>query len=175
MYSGAIVDSYDFDLILNAAKNLKEQKIKFIIRGKGELKEDILDKISKEKLTNVSIDDTIVPYEKISSELSKADVFLIPMKNENTLNMSLPTKILEYQSIGRPIICCSSGAPGNFVEKTKSGVKLEYGDVDGFIKCILELEKNPELCQEMGKNGRLFIEENLTFEKIGERLADIIE
>ena len=65
--------------------------------------------------------------------------------------------------------------PGSINEKTKSGVKLEYGDLNEFIKCILELEKNPELCQEMGKNGRLFIEENLTFEKIGKRLASIIE
>ena len=175
MYSGAIVDSYDFDLILNAAKNLKEKKIRFIIRGKGELKEGILDKIRKEKLTNVSIDDTIVPYEEISTVLSKADVFLIPMKDESTLNMSLPTKILEYKAIGRPIICCSSGAPGNFVEKTKSGVKLEYGDLNEFIKCIIKLKENPELCKEMGRNGRIFVEENLTFEKIGNRLSETIE
>ena len=64
---------------------------------------------------------------------------------------------------------------GNFVEKTKSGVKLGYGDLNEFNKCILELEKNPELCQKMGKNGRAFIEENLTFEKIGNRLDKIIK
>ena len=33
MYSGSLVESYDFDIILNAAQKLEE--IKFIIRGKG--------------------------------------------------------------------------------------------------------------------------------------------
>ena len=133
------------------------------------------DKINEEKLTNVIMDDTMVPFEEISTVLSKADVFLIPMRDEKILNMSLPTKILEYQAIGRPIICCSTGATGNFIEKTKSGFSLEYGDVEKFIKCIIKLKENPELCKEMGRNGRMFVEENLTFEKIGNRLSETIE
>ena len=37
MYSGSLTNSYDFDIILNAAKKLKNKNIEFIIRGKGKL------------------------------------------------------------------------------------------------------------------------------------------
>jgi glycosyltransferase involved in cell wall biosynthesis len=174
MYSGAIVESYNFDLILEAAKKLKDKKIVFIIRGKGWLLKSIRESKEKYNLENVIIDDKIVPFNQISEVLSKADAFLIPMKDEYTLNLSLPTKILEYQTLGRPIICCSLGAPGNYIKNTKSGIRLDYNNLDDFVETILELEKNVEKCKELGKNGRIFVEQNLTFEHIGNRLSKII-
>ena len=175
MYSGSIVESYDFDLIFDAAKKLQGKKIKFIIRGKGTLSSEIIHKKNQMNLENVEIDTKMVPYEKISEELSKADVFLIPMKNEIALNYSLPTKILEYQALGRPIICCSEGAPGNYVEKTNSGIKVTYDNLDDFIKAILKLEQDKELCNTIGNNSRKYIEKNLTFKKIGDSLSKMIE
>ena len=41
MYSGALVESYDFDLFLNAIKKFKEKNFRFIIRGKGLLLEEL--------------------------------------------------------------------------------------------------------------------------------------
>ena len=90
------------------------------------------------------------------------------------MNLSLPTKILEYQTLGRPIICCSLGAPGNYIKNKKSGIRLDYDNLDDFVETILELEKNVEKCKELGKNGRIFVEQNLTFEHIGNRLSKII-
>lgn len=175
MYSGSLVSSYDFDLIFNAAKKLQDKKIKFIIRGKGPLLSQLINKKKQMNLENVEIDTTLVPYEKISDVLNKADAFMVPMKNMIALNSSLPTKILEFQALGRPIICCSEGAPGNYVEQTNSGIKVNYDSLEDFIKAILKLEENKELCESMGINSRKYIENNLTFEKIGERLSKIIE
>jgi glycosyltransferase involved in cell wall biosynthesis len=175
MYSGALVESYDFNIIINAAEKLKDEKIEFIIRGKGILLDLIKQRKKELNLENLLIDDAIVPFSEISSILKKADVFLIPMKDEYTLNLSLPTKILEYQAIGRPIICCSNGAPGNFIKNTKSGIRVNYGDVDEFVKSILMLKDNQDLCVELGQRGRKFVEENLFFDKIGIRLTRIIQ
>ena len=175
MYSGSLVDAYDFDIILNAAKKLQGKKIKFIIRGKGPLLSQLINKKKQMNLENVEIDTTLVPYEKISDVLNKADVFMVPMINLKILNSSLPTKILEFQALGRPIICCSEGSPGNYVEQTNSGIKVNYDNLEDFIKAILKLKENKELCESMGTNSRKYIENNLTFEKIGERLSKMIE
>ena len=126
-------------------------------------------------LKNVEIDTNIVPYEKISEVLSVADVFLVPMKNEIALNSTLPTKILEYQAIGRPIICCSEGAPGKYVEETNSGIKVNYGNLDEFVNAILKLQNNDELCYSIGKNSKKYVDDNLTFKKIGDKLSKMIE
>ena len=174
MYSGSIVESYDFDLIFNAAKKLENTKIKFIIRGKGTLLSDIIKKKNMMGLQNVEIDTKTVAYEKISEELMKADVFLVPMKNEIALNTTLPTKILEYQAMGRPIICCSNGSPGDYVEKTQSGIKINSGDEEQLINSIMRLKSEHELCKKLGSNGKSYVEKNLTFKEIGNRLECLI-
>ena len=108
MYSGALVESYDFEILLEVAQKLMNTHFQFIIRGKGLLLEKLENKKNELNLNNLIIDSTFVENKKLSSTLSIADVFLVPMKDDYFLNLSLPTKILEYQALGRPIICCSS-------------------------------------------------------------------
>ncbi|SHO42858.1 hypothetical protein NSIN_10204 [Nitrosotalea sinensis] len=175
MYSGSLVESYDFDLILKAAKELKNKNIKFIIRGRGTLQTLLHEKKEKMGLENFIVDTNIVPLDQIYIELSKADVLLAPMKNEYALNSTLPTKLLEYQAVGRPIICCSNGSPGKYIENTKSGIRVDSEDLVGFVQAISRLASNQVLCRTLGLNGRKFVEENLAFEKIGMRLSFIIQ
>ena len=175
MYSGSLNTSYDFDIILNAAKNLKDKNIQFIIRGKGKQLSYLQKQKIEFQIDNLIIDSSFVPVENLSSILSKADVLLVPMVKGDSINASLPTKILESQAIGRPIISCSSGAIGDYVQTTNSGINVNEGDFDGFLKAILKLESNEQLCQEFGQNGRNFIEKNHTFEIIGNTLSSIIQ
>jgi len=175
MYSGSLNTSYDFDLILNAAKKLKDKNIQFIIRGKGKQLSYLEDQKKKFQIDNLIIDPSFVPIEQLSSTLSRADVLLVPMVKGNSINLSLPTKILESQAIGRPIICCSSGAIGDYVKTTNSGIIVNEGDLAGFIDAILKLESNDQLCQEFGQNGRNFVEKNHTFEIIRNNLSSIIQ
>ena len=175
MYSGSLVNSYDFDIILDAARKLKNKNIEFVIRGKGKLLSYLQEQKAKFQIDNLVINSDFVPIDQLSTTLSKSDVFLVPMGKGHSLNTSLPTKILESQAIGRPIICCSSGAIGNYVEVTKSGICVDEGNLDGFIDAILKLESDEQLCQELGQNGRNSIEKNHTFEVIGKRLSSIIQ
>ncbi len=175
MYSGSFVESYDFDLIINAAKKLQDENIKFVLRGKGILLSYLQNEKKNKDLKNLLIDTEIVPLEYIAKKLAHADVFIVPMKNEIALNSTLPTKILEYQATGRPIICCSDGAPGKYVEKTKSGIKTKYENLDEFIDAIQKLKSEPQLCKELGQNGKKYVDENLTFEKIGKTLSRYVE
>jgi len=174
MYSGSLVESYDFDIIINSARRLKGKKIKFVIRGKGRLLQYIQEQKNKYQIDNLEINTDFVPTEKVSDEISKSDVLLAPMGQGFSLNLSMPTKILEYQAVGRPIICSSDGAVGNYVKETRSGIKVDIGDTDAFIEAICRLESDPELCKTLGRNGRKFVEENLTFENIGIRLTKVI-
>jgi len=175
MYSGALVESYDFDLFLNAIKKFKEKNFRFIIRGKGLLLEELKRKKNELDLNNLTIDSTIVESKQITDTLSKADIFLVPMKDDYFLNLSLPTKILEYQALGRPIICCSNGAPGNYVKDTNSGISIPAENLPKLIHSIQSLESDEILCKKFGTNGINYVKNNLTFEKIGARLSELVE
>ena len=174
-YIGSLVESYDFDLIINAAKILKGKNIKFVIRGRGKLLPYIEKQKEKYDLKNLFIESDFVSTEQIVKILHESDVLLSPMSDSKILNYSLPTKILEYQAVGRPIICCSNGAIGEYIEQTNSGLKVNQGDLDSFINSILRLESDSKLCEKFGENGRRNIEDQNTFEKVGQRLSSIIE
>ena len=174
MYSGAIVESYDFDVIINAAKLLRNEKIKFIIRGKGSSLEYIKNEKSRYNLDNLFIDDKIVSEEKLIENLNEADVFLVPMKNDKFLNMSLPTKILEYQALAKPVICCSNGAPGNHIEKTHSGIRVDCGDFKKVAEAIIKLKEEPVTKKRYGEEGKLYVDTKISFEKISEQFNRLI-
>mgnify|MGYP000849516760 CR=1 FL=1 len=64
-------------------------------------------------------------------------IFVEPINSKNE-----EVKAVESQAIGRPIISCSSGAIGDYVQTTNSGINVNEGDFDGFLKAILKLESN---------------------------------
>ena len=175
MYSGALVESYDFEIVFEAAQKLRDKNFQFIIRGKGLLLEKLEKKKNELNLKNLIIDSTFIENEKLSSTLSIADIFLVPMKDDYFLNLSLPTKILEYQALGRPIICCSNGAPGSYVEDTNSGIKVPSDNLSELVDAIENLRSDSVFSETLGENGRNYVFEHLTFEKIGMKLSKLVE
>ena len=173
MYSGKLGVAYDFDVVLETARNLSSiGEIKFVIRGFGECVAEIKSKTAKYGLTNVILDIDFVDIKELKTILNSAHVFVLPMKSLDALEQGLPTKILEYQACGKPIICCSRGEAARYVRLTESGLVIDPGDPQALASAILELYKDKELLQELGANGWKHVSQNLTVEKIGERMND---
>ena len=86
----------------------------------------------------------------------------------------MPTKIFEFHALSRPIICCSNGAVGNYVQTTKSGLVVPCNKLFDLISAIRKLKNEPNICKEYGMNGKKVVDENLTFKKIGVNLKRIL-
>ena len=175
MYSGVLGPAYDFKNILIAAKLLKNHKeIKFFIRGVGECEQEIRDMIFKLELGNVFLDTNIVSKIKLVEILNLADVFILPMKEIEATEEGLPTKIFEYQALGKPLICCSQGEPAKYVNSTRSGLVVSPGDPETLANAISTLFEDRKLSRDLGLNGQKYVRENLTVEKIGERFYNVL-
>jgi len=174
MYSGKLGIAYDFDVVLKAAKKLSSfNNIKFVIRGFGEQDDEIKSKIAKYRLSNVTLDTTFVDKSNLTKILNSAHVFILPMKPLEAPERGLPTKILEYQACGKPIICCSEGESARYVGSTKSGLITKPGDSEALTSAILRLYRDEKLREELGMNGWNYVSQNMTFEKIGERMVKV--
>ncbi|MHA1676364.1 MAG: glycosyltransferase family 4 protein, partial [Candidatus Njordarchaeales archaeon] len=171
MYSGILGVGYDFEVVLKAADALSVyEDITFVIRGVGELAGSLKKSIERFNLKNVILDTHFLPKPELTALLSSADVFLLPMSAKGSVEEGLPTKIFEYQALGKPVICCSEGMPARYIEKTKSGIAVKTGDYKALAKAILYLKKNKEIAKEKGNSGRLYVEDNLSVEKIGSKM-----
>ena len=174
MYSGAINIGYDFDLILNCAKILENENIKFIIRGTGELSESINQTIQNKSLSNVILDTNLVDSKKLVEILNTADIFLLPMSEIKGIDTGLPTKIFEYQALGKPIVCVSNNQSGRYVEKTNSGLVTNSRDPKKLGELIMQLINDKKLSENLGKNGLDNVQKNLSLEHIGTRFLEVI-
>jgi colanic acid biosynthesis glycosyl transferase WcaI len=175
LYSGAFSIAYDFNQVLNAAKILEEKdgRVKFILQGKGELVNQIKSKIKQLGLRNVIVIDKLLSREEVAELLNKADVLIQPLGDYGKPHMGVSTKLYEYQAVGKPIICCSAGQPAKYVEETNSGIVVKPGDYEALAKAVLYLKNNSDVARKLGDSGRRYVEDNLSIEKIGEKMMTV--
>jgi len=174
LYSGAFSVAYDFDQVLLAAKNLEEsEEIEFILQGGGELADYLKAKVEELRLKNVKVINRIVSRDEVAKLLSGTDALILPLRDFGTPYLGISSKLYEYQAAGKPIICCAEGESARYVEETKSGIVVKPGDHEALAKAVLYLRENRELAEELGRNGRRYVEDKLSIEKIGLQMMEI--
>jgi glycosyltransferase involved in cell wall biosynthesis len=174
MYSGVLGVGYDFRCVLEGARLLSDHNgIRFVIRGVGECEREIRGLVTKLGVKNIVLDTDFVSKSRLVEILSSADVFLLPMSARGTVEEGLPAKIFEYQAFGKPVVCCSDGEPARYVRSTESGLVVKSGDAKALANAIWRLYNDENLAKELGANGREYVYQNLTCEKIGERMYSV--
>lgn len=175
MYSGTLGVGYDFDIVMKSASALTKYKdIIFVIRGIGELASKLSKRIKELNLANVVLNTDFLSEDELSALLSSADVFILPMDSSPSNDDGLPAKVFEYQSYGKPMICISRGEPAAYVEETKSGLVVKPDDVEGFEDAVVRLYNDRKLASGFGLNGWLYVSTNMTVEKIGELMYNVL-
>jgi glycosyltransferase involved in cell wall biosynthesis len=177
LYSGAFSLAYDFYQILMAAKILEEQdrEIEFILQGKGELAHYIRSEIKELKVKNVRLMEKLLSREEVGELLNQADTLILPLRDFGKPYLGISSKIYEYQAVEKPILCCAEGNPADYVKQTNSGIVVKPGDYKILAEAITSLKGNPEKAREMGRQGRIYAENNLTIKAVGLELKNIFE
>ena len=176
LYSGAFSMAYDFDQVLLAAEKLEEiGGVEFVLQGGGELAGYLKARVEKLGLRNVKIVDKVVSRNEVAKLLSRADALILPLRDFGTPYLGISSKLYEYQAAGKPIICCAEGEPARYIEEAKSGIVVKPRDYKALAKAVLYLRDNRELAEELGGNGRKYVEDKLSIEKIGLQMKRIFE
>lgn len=164
VYAGNLGNAQNINIIIDAANHFRNNdNIEFIIFGKGSLKDDIIATKEKERLSNLRIF-PIQPYERVSKVYGLGNVCIVSCK-AGLGGAAMPSKTWSIMSAGRAVLASfDEGELKTLIESNHCGVYTRAGDNNGFIKTIEELAFHPELCAEMGRNGRDFILNNLTRE-----------
>lgn len=115
------------------------------------------------------------PYERVSQVYSLGDVCVVSCK-QGFGGSAMPSKTWTIMSCGRPVIASfDKGELKEILENNNSGVFSHAGNVNEFVAAIKQLATNREKCEEMGKNARQFILDNLTKEVGTKKYIDIIK
>lgn len=174
VYAGNLGNAQNIGIILDAAKLLNDNGVQFVIFGTGGLEEEIRRRIAEEGLTNVRLL-PLQPYERVSQVYSLGDACVVSCK-EGLGGSAMPSKTWTIMSCGRPVIASfDEGELKEIIESGPCGVFTHAGKVEEFVAAVRSLMADRDRCEQMGRNARQFILENLTKEVGTRRYVEVIK
>lgn len=155
LYIGSLTQVQNLKTVIEAANILKEQpRIKILMVGEGEDKENLISQAKKLKLKNMVFIKG-QPTEKIIDYINAADIGLISLStNKFFSDNALPTKTSEYLGCGKPIVACAGKNLKELIEKNQVGIVVSPGDSLMLSKAILELYQNNAKLKKFSTNAR---------------------
>jgi len=153
MYTGNLGETAEFDTLLNTAKIMNNDDIKFVIIGDGRKKRDIEKTINEMRLNNVILLG-YQPEDEYYAILNSADVLFVSLRKE-LKGISVPSKTYTYLSVGKPIIAVvpKESEIELSIKEDKYGIYNEY-DSYKLKEQITELYKNKDKYKELCENAK---------------------
>jgi len=110
---------------------------------------------------------------KVRKVLSHSLAGVVTFLPEPNHTESQPNKIFEYMSAGLPVICSNFPLWRQIVEGNKCGICVDPLNPREISAAIDFFVNNPEIAQEMGKNGRMAIEQYYNWELEEKKLLEL--
>ena len=104
---------------------------------------------------------------KVREYLSEIDIYALI----SGLDMS-PLTLLEAQLMKKPVIATNVGGIPELMIDKKTGFLIEKGNSEELVKKIEEILNDPKKIEEMGIQGRKFVEENFSWKIITQKFID---
>ncbi len=167
-YAGTIGKANKVDLILEAAKLLKNnKKIEFRLLGDGPLKEEF--KNVYEKFDNIFFYDKVMKKDVIKF-LINCDVLVNPWEDKPIYRFGIsPNKWIDYMQAGKPIIIPYNGYR-NIIDEAECGEFIETNNPELFAETILKYSEKTEIELHMiGTKGKEYLLSNLTYDILAKK------
>ena len=175
VYAGNLGNAQNIDVIIDTAVKLRSREdIEFVIFGSGGSETEIKNRISNEGVQNVKMF-PLQPADMVSFVYSLGDLCVVSCK-AGFGGSAMPSKTWSILSTGRPVLAnFDEGELKQLLEANNCGIFTKAGDAEGMAKAIVEACKHRERCDEMGRNGREFVLNNLTKEVGTQKYVDVIK
>lgn len=163
MYSGNIGLYYDLENIIKVIGEFKDREdVVFAFIGDGTVKSKIEEYVTNNNLNNV----TFIPYQDKADliySLNAADIHWV-VNAKGIKGVSVPSKLYGVMAAGKPVLgVLDEGSEARLiVEECNCGVCIEPGNYKEISRNIEYILNNKELIKSLGRNGRKYLEVNLT-------------
>lgn len=88
---------------------------------------------------------------------------LVTLRNVPLFDRARPSKMFPIMASGKPVVYSGSGEGARLVESANAGVVVSPEDPKALAEAIRTLVGDPALADELGRNGRRYVEEKLSW------------
>ncbi|MBA7672723.1 D-inositol-3-phosphate glycosyltransferase [subsurface metagenome] len=148
---------------------------RFLIVGGGMMGQELVELARQVGVLDKIIFTGRVPYPKVHLYLNAGDVCVAPfLANRNERIGISPLKICEYMACEKPVV--ASRVSGlEILEDNNTGILVKPESSSELAQAVVRLLQSKELRQLMGKNGRRYVVENLSWESVAGKIAEVLQ
>lgn len=167
-YGGMISKTRGLKQLVGVIKD--EEDIKLVIAGAGEDETEFKDVFAS--YTNIEFLGYVTHKEAIRLTYQSDAVFGFYDPTVPNNRLASPNKLFEAMMCRTPIIVNGETTMADIVRKKNCGLVVPYNDVKALKDAILKLKNNPQLCKQLGEDGRRAYEEKYNWKIMEKRLLD---
>lgn len=174
IYSGNIGHAQDLEKVILAMGIVaKRHDVRLLIVGDGDLKGQLVSTVRENNLEDSVVFQDLVPRDEVPELIAESCLGVAPLKDIETLEYAIPTKVFEYMAGGIPFVGCSRGEIASIAGQSRAGI-IARNDVGAIADAICFLLDDPGLGAAMGENGRRYVKEHYDRRSIARVLREKI-
>ena len=175
IYTGSVRRVNNLGLLVDAAKCVKDPRVKLLIWGDGDEREALEQRVRDEKIANVEFKGR-VEKKYVPSIVSRADLNFAHNEPSPLFRFGISfNKLFDYLAAGKPILSDFS-CPYNPSVQNGAGIGIDEPSAENVAHGIETLAGLPqEELARMGANARRAAETAFDFRILTQKLMDVVE
>ena len=149
--------------------------LKLVIVGKNSTDPILKKEVEVLKLNNYVDFEGWQNINLFQSYILASQICISPLHRNLQHDVAYANKIFQYMSLGKPLLVSDAIAQKKLVEKNNTGLVHKEKDTQDFSEKVLTLYNNEELRNELGNNGKEFIENTFSWEQTSKKLVHLYD
>lgn len=178
LYSGGLTYNSNLEPLVEAAKALENEPIRFVIVGEGVRKTDLVARARELDLKNFQFL-PFQPFDLYAEVLRASDITVVALSSAASL-ASVPSKVYKQMAAGRPVLAITQcgNELDRLVRAAKCGLQVEPDDSGAVVQALRWALAHRDEIERMGPNARAYVKQfhdrSLCISQIEQILLDTI-
>ena len=174
LYTGAIGRANRVSQLVETAVLLKDRPdILIAVVGGGMEEESLRKQVSEKNLSNIVFHGSR-PKDDMPAIIASADICIAVLMKSETFKTVYPNKVFDYMACQKPVIVAIDGMIRTLLEEQDAGIFVESENAESIVKGILDLVSDEDRSEQLGINGRRFVEAEFDREVMADRYATLL-
>jgi len=174
LFRGALMPEAGAKYVVQAAKILEKENIKFLMLSGGMLLNEVNGFIEKIKPRNLELRSEFLSYEELRTTMQKCHVSLGQLSSHPRLTRTVPHKVFESLALKLPYLTAANPGILELLQDGETCITCQPADVRSLADKILWLKNNYFLARKIAENGYKFYKKELASAVLAKNLINKI-
>lgn len=174
-YTGNHSPANVLDTMIDAAKKTTDEKVKYVLVGKGNVKNELMEYAKSNNVTNIEFLDPVLK-DNMDNVLELLDIGYIGLKKQNLFNYGVsPNKLFDYMMASLPVIYAVE-ASNDPVKDSNCGISVPAENPEAVVEAVMKIKNlSEEEKIKMGGNGKKYVLDNHMYEGLADKFLNALK